>query len=89
MQLKTNIHHLNFIQLKIKFGWFFEYKSKLSIKILPLEGFNRHIIKSNNVLFPDPEEPIIPICSPFLILKLMFFKAKLFWFSSYLWFYHK
>ena len=48
-------------------------KSIPSISTLPLVGFSNPIIKSAIELFPLPEGPIIPILSPFLIFKLVFY----------------
>ena len=48
-----------------------------STNISPLVGEIKPIIKSIRVLFPAPDFPVIPIISPFLISKLIFFKTKL------------
>lgn len=52
-------------------------KSALSTLILPLPS-NKPVKQSIRVVFPAPEIPMIPIYSPFFIVKLMSFKHSLF-----------
>lgn len=47
-----------------------------SILISPLRGFNRPKITSTKVVFPEPDLPINPINSPFLIIKEISSKAR-------------
>ena len=44
----------------------------LLYKILPLFGFKKNNSRSIRVVLPDPDDPIIPTISPFLIVRLTF-----------------
>ena len=49
-----------------------------SMSNCPEVGFKSPIRISIKVLLPEPVEPIIPILSPFLIVKLIIFKYNVF-----------
>ena len=51
----------------------------LSILISPLLGRHKPIIKSTNVLFPEPLSPTNAIFSPLLIVRFIFSKITFFW----------
>ena len=48
----------------------------LDINILPFVGFIKHVIKSINVVFPEPDLPLMPINSFSLIVKLIFLMTQ-------------
>ena len=49
-----------------------------SAKIEPLSGLSKPVSRLINVLFPDPDFPIIPILDPGFIEKLIPSNLKLF-----------